>query len=58
MQEYRVVKRFDSWTGILNYLISVEKDAVLTETEYRSEFFYDDETDEYKVYIIMGKSKV
>ncbi len=58
MDEYKVVKRLDSWTDILNYFEVLEQDCVLTETRYRTEVFYDDEADQYKVYVFLGKSKV
>lgn len=53
MTEYRVVKRFNTWTDILNFLLYTKDDFEKTETRYKTEVYYDDEADLYKVYIIV-----
>jgi hypothetical protein len=53
MTHYKVVKRFNSLTDVLDYFDALKVDANLVGVPYKTELYYDDEADIYKVYVLL-----
>lgn len=51
MIQYRIVREFNTWTEILNYLSAIDSEYKKNKVKYSNDIYYNEELDQYKVCI-------